>query len=144
MTEYSAQPNYRPDGLTGPASMAKISVMPKRGPYLGMAKAKVPQRRRNYVKAWRLFRKMTVEALAEAADMSQGNLSAIENLRQGYSDESLAKLAHALKTTTGALLNVDPNEGTTGDFWALWGQATADQKSQLAEIARTIVRPKKG
>lgn len=127
--------------------MSETSVMPKRGPYLGTKKDQAPQRRKNlvkqnFVKQWRLFRKMTVEGLAEAADMSQGNLSAIENLRQGYSDESLAALAHALKTTTGALLNVDPSNSATGDFWHMWGQANEDQRTQLAEIAKTIIRPK--
>lgn len=95
------------------------------------------------MKQWRLFREMTVEGLAEAAGMSTGNISAIENRRQGYSDESLAALAAALKTTPGALLTVNPEDGATGDFWHLWDQATDSQRGQLAEIARTIVRPAK-
>lgn len=86
---------------------------------------------------------MTVEGLAEAAEMSTGNISAIENRKQGYSDESLAALAIALKTTTGALLTVNPEDTTTGDFWHIWSQATEAQRGQLADIARTIVQPKK-
>lgn len=84
---------------------------------------------------------MTVEDLAAAADMSTGNISALENRRQGFSDEGLSKLANALATTPAALLSINPKDEPTGDFWHMWGQASVDQRRQLSEIARTIVIP---
>jgi transcriptional regulator with XRE-family HTH domain len=139
MTEYSGQPNLRGERVSPPFGACTVSVMPKRGPYLRDKKTIAPQRRRTFIKEWRLFREMTVEELADKADMSTGNISAIENRRQGYSDDSLARLAEALRTTPGALLTVDPSDPTTGDFWHTWGQASADQRRQLSEIAKTIV-----
>lgn len=120
-----------------------ISGMPKRGPHRGTKKPTPPQWRRTFIKQWRIYRGKTVETLAEEAGLSVGNVSAIENQRQGYSAESLAALADALRTTPGALLTVNPDEEATGDFWHIWGQASEAQRGQLAEIARTLVRPKK-
>jgi transcriptional regulator with XRE-family HTH domain len=117
--------------------------MPKRGPYRKAVKAAPPRWRRNFVKEWRLFRKMTVEKLAEASGLSPGTVSAIENRQQGYSDESLESLSKALKTSRGALLDVNPNQPSSADFFALWDRADEPQRAQLAEIASTIVRPGK-
>ena len=86
---------------------------------------------------------MTVEELAAAADMSTGNISAIENGRQGYSAEGLEKLAHALKTTTGALLTVNPLAGGTGEFWALWERANAKDRETLTIMAERLIGPRK-
>lgn len=82
---------------------------------------------------------MTVEELAEAAGMSTGNISALENRRQGYSDDGLRKLAAALKTTPEALLGVDPLSEGTGDFWPLWERANAKDRQFLTDMAGRLV-----
>ena len=82
---------------------------------------------------------MTVEQLAEAAEMSTGNLSALENRRQGYSAEGLDKLAHALHTTPAALLAVDPLSEGTGEFWQFWERASPKDRVTLTIIAGRIV-----
>lgn len=140
MTEFSAQPNCWPGGLPAACLAGEASVMPKRGPYLKTAKPPAPRWRRNFVKEWRLFRKFTVEKLAETADLSPGTVSAIENRQQGFSDESLESLAKALKTSRGALLDVDPTHPSAVDFWSLWDRADAAERAQLAEIAKAVVR----
>ena len=84
---------------------------------------------------------MTVEELSEAAGMSTGNLSALENRRQGYSDSGLERLAKALKTTTSALLTVDPSSGATGDFWALWERASPKDRETLTIMAGRLIGP---
>lgn len=114
--------------------------MPKKGPYDKRQAAKRTEARLVHLKAWRKFRKLTVAELAEAADMSVGNVSEMENLRQGYSPEGLVKLAKALRTSTGALLMVDPLQPSTESIWFAWERATADQKQKLAEIAQTIIK----
>lgn len=86
---------------------------------------------------------MTVEQLADAAEMSTGNLSAIENRRQGYSPESLERLAHALKTTPGALLTVNPMDETTGDFWPLWERASPEARETLRIMAGRLIGERK-
>jgi len=82
---------------------------------------------------------MTVEELAEAAGMSTGNISALENHRQGHSTEGLEKLAHALKTTPDALLGVDPLSEGTGQFWPLWERASAKDRQFLIDMAGRLV-----
>lgn len=84
---------------------------------------------------------MTVEELAEAAEMSTGNLSALENRRQGHSDAGLNRLAKALKTTPGALLNVNPSSEEAGDFWALWERASPKDRQTLTIMAERLVGP---
>lgn len=140
MTEYSVQPNIREAALSGGGGGPTLPVMPRRGPHRNSAPKAPRKAAKSYLKAWRLFRDLTVEELAEAADMSAANVSAIENQRQGYSPESLEKLAHALKIDTGTLLNVDPN--SAGSIWPLWAGATAREREQLTIIAKTIIKPR--
>lgn len=96
----------------------------------------------NKVKAWRIFRDLTVDELAELSGVSNGQISDIENEVGGYSAESLQKLATALKVDRGTLLTVDPTE--VGAFWPIWEAATPTQREQLTVIAQTIVRVEKG
>lgn len=75
--------------------------------------------------------------------MSTGNLSALENRRQGYSAEGLEKLAHALKTTPGALLTVNPLQTGAGEFWDIWDRASAEDRETLQIMAERLVGPRK-
>lgn len=145
MTEYSVQPNHWRGPLSPERLSTKISGMPKiKGrPHSKKTGPKKPLHPPHFIKEWRIYREMTVAALAEAADMSTGNLSALENRQQGPSDKGLAKLANALKTTPGALLNVDPTEEGTGDFWRMWERASEPQREKIADAAKIILRPDK-
>lgn len=64
-------------------------VMPKRGPYEKRPKIEPPKWRRTFMMEWRKFRGMTQEELAEAVDMSPGQISDLEQGISGYSPESL-------------------------------------------------------
>lgn len=140
MTEYSAATNIRDAALSGAVGGPSIPPMPRRGPHRNSAPKPPRKAAKSYLKAWRLFRDLTVEELAEKAEMSGANVSAMENQKQGYSPESLEKLAHALKIDTGTLLNVDPNGA--GSIWPLWAAATAREREQLTIIAKTIIKPR--
>lgn len=118
--------------------------MPKSGPHLRKPKAPPRQWGKNTIKSWRIFRKLTVEKLAELTGLSTGNISGIENMRQGYSDESLEKLAHALKTTPGALLDVDPLADGPDSFWSLWEKAGPSDQETLRMMANRLVETTKG
>lgn len=142
MTEYSVQPNIRNNALSGVPDGPILPPMPRRGPHRNAAPKPARRAAKTYLKAWRLFRDLTVEELAEKARLSGANVSAIENQKQGYSPESLEALAAALKIDTATLLSVDPNGA--GSFWPLWNQATPTQREQLTDIAKTIIRVEKG
>lgn len=93
----------------------------------------------NYLRAWRSFRKMTQEQLAEKVGTTQHQIAFLENGDRGLSAKWLRRLAPVLDTTPGMLLDHDPAE-LDNDIIDIWAHAGAREKRQLSEIARTIVR----
>jgi transcriptional regulator with XRE-family HTH domain len=91
----------------------------------------------------RLAKFLTVEALAADAGVSTGTISGIENGRLGYSPDTLQALARALKTTVGALFDVDPRGDNGGEIWPLWGRATAHERQRILDHAKGVVGAKK-
>ena len=92
----------------------------------------------NNLKAWREFRKMSQALLAKEADTTQHQIAYLESGERGLSAKWLRKLAPALNTTPGMLLDHDPNTLPTNVI-EIWVNADARQKRQISEIARTIV-----
>jgi transcriptional regulator with XRE-family HTH domain len=113
--------------------------MAKSGPHKPRPKVPPKQWGRNYVKEWRIFREMTVDDLSAATGMSTGNISALENRRQGYSAEGLEKLAKALKTTPAALLGVNPLADGTDSFWLIWEKTSPQDRETLKIMANRLV-----
>lgn len=111
--------------------------MAKSGPHKPSKKT-VVLKGSHFIKEWRIYREMTVAQLAEAAGMSTGNVSALENRRQGYSPEGLEKLAHALKTTATALLEINPLRDDIGSFWPLWQRASKQDREILRNMAERL------
>jgi transcriptional regulator with XRE-family HTH domain len=74
----------------------------------------------NYLEAWRRYRKLSQEELAERVDTTASMISLLENGERGLSAKWLRKLAPALDTTPGHLLEHDPNSLPTDilDIWA--------------------------
>ena len=74
----------------------------------------------NYLRAWREFREMTQEELADKVHTSTNMIHYLETGERGLSAKWLRKLAPALKTTPGHLLEHDPNNVPTDilDIWA--------------------------
>jgi transcriptional regulator with XRE-family HTH domain len=62
----------------------------------------------NFVRAWRKYRKLTQEQLGEAIGTSGSVVSLLERGERPLSDDWLAKLAEALGTTRGTLLDQPP------------------------------------
>lgn len=74
-----------------------------------------------YVKQWRKHRDLTQEQLAERVGMSPPAISQLENNKQGFTGESLARLAQALGCSPAALLGADPLRKDS--FWLLFEDA---------------------
>ena len=68
-----------------------------------------------HLRQWRHHRGMTVAVLAEKAGVSAGTVSGIENGLTGWHNQTLEKLANALKITTGMLLDFNPLKGSLTD-----------------------------
>jgi transcriptional regulator with XRE-family HTH domain len=64
----------------------------------------------NHLRAWREFRGLSQEELAEKVGTAGNVISLLESGERGLSDKWLRKLAPALGTTPGYLLDHDPND----------------------------------
>lgn len=93
----------------------------------------------NYLRAWRLFRKLTQEQLAAEAKTTANMIQYLESGERGLSAKWLRRLAPILDTTPGMILDHDPND-LDSDVIDIWANAGAREKRQLSEIAKTIVR----
>lgn len=93
----------------------------------------------NFLQAWRVFRGLTQAELAEKVGTNQNMIGYLESGERGLSAKWLRKLAPALQTTPGHLLDHDPNE-MSADIFDIWMHADQRQRRQLADIAKTIVR----
>lgn len=93
----------------------------------------------NFLREWRTFRKMSQAELAEAVGTNANMIGYLENGERGLSAKWLRRLAPALKTTPGMLLDHDPAK-LDNDILEIWGQAGEREKRQISEIARTLLR----
>jgi transcriptional regulator with XRE-family HTH domain len=93
----------------------------------------------NYLKAWRLFRGLTQEQLAALVDTNANMIGYLESGERGLSAKWLRRLAPALDTTPGMLLDHDPR-ALDADIIDIWAHAGAREKRQISDIAKTIVR----
>lgn len=102
-----------------------------------VSRFKVRARQRTFFKQWRKYRRLTLEVAAERADMTAGNLSAMERGAQGYTQAGLEALAEAYGCDPGQLLTVDPTQGE--GIWSIWEVAKPADRQKITDIARTIV-----
>lgn len=64
----------------------------------------------NFLQAWRKFRRMTLQELADRVGTTAAVIHHLEQGDRGLSAKWLRKLAPALDTTPGHLLDHDPND----------------------------------
>ena len=93
----------------------------------------------NYLKAWREYRKLTQQELADLVSTNANMIGYLEAGERGLSAKWLRRLAPALDTTPGMLLDHDPAQ-LDADIVDIWTHADKRQQRQLADIAKTIVR----
>ena len=93
----------------------------------------------NFLRAWREFRGMSQAELAEAVDTNQNMIGYLENGERGLSAKWLRRLAPALRTQPGFILEHDPTKLPT-DIVEIWINATASERRQLIDVAKAIVR----
>lgn len=93
----------------------------------------------NYLRQWRMFRKLTQEQLAEMVSTNANMIQYLETGERGLSAKWLRRLAPALGTTPGMLLDHDPQQ-LDSDVIDIWAHADERERRQLSEIAKTLVR----
>lgn len=93
----------------------------------------------NFLRAWRLHRNLTQEQLAEKVGTNANMVQYLESGERGLSAKWLRRLAPALETTPGMILEHDPND-LDADILDIWAHGDLRQKRQLSEIAKALVR----
>lgn len=93
-----------------------------------------PNYHKSYIKQWRLFRQMTQEQLADAAELSLSQLNKVENGTAGFSPKSLYAIAYALGCSPGDLFSINPANDADLVIWDLIRTLSDNDKRQLARI----------
>lgn len=93
----------------------------------------------NYLQAWREFRGMTQTELANAVGSTQNMIGYLEAGERGLSAKWLRRLAPALKTQPGFILEHDPRTLPT-DIVEIWINASDTERRQIVNLAQAIVR----
>lgn len=91
----------------------------------------------NHLRAWRKFRKLTQEQLAEKIGTSKAVIGHLETGRNGLSDKWLSKLAPALGTSPGHLLEHDP-ESLPTDILDIWRDVPLERREEGLELLRIL------
>jgi transcriptional regulator with XRE-family HTH domain len=81
---------------------------------------------------------MSLEVLADTIGMAKGNLSKIERGINPYTQDTIERLATALKVSPAELLSRQP--GTPGELWQLVELANPEQRQQITAVAETLLR----
>lgn len=95
----------------------------------------------NYLRAWMEHRGIKGVELAKRLgnNVTPGMVSDLINSNRALSAKWLRRIAPILDTTPGMLLDHDPTD-VDADIIDMWSSATARQRRQLSEIAKTILR----
>lgn len=93
----------------------------------------------NYLRAWREFRKLSRDQLAEKVGTNTNMILYLETGERGLSAKWLRRLAPALDTTPGMILDHDPND-LDSDVIDIWARAGDRERRQISEIAKTLLR----
>ena len=91
----------------------------------------------NHLRAWREFRHLTQEQLAERVDTAGNVIGLLESGERGLSHKWLLKLAPALGTTPGFLLDHSPYDLDTSFLDAALAVAPED-RPQALQILNTF------
>lgn len=97
----------------------------------------------NYVREWRIHRGLTLAQLAERVGTNANMIGYLEAGDRGLSAKWLRKLAHALETTPGMLLDHDPDV-LEADVVTFFIKANTVQRRQLGDIAKALLRESRG
>lgn len=93
----------------------------------------------NHLKAWMKFRNIKGAALAAAIGITPGMVSDLANSNRALTAKWLRRIAPALNTTPGMLLDHDPND-LDNDIIEIWVNANGEERRQLKSVAQALVK----
>lgn len=93
----------------------------------------------NYLRAWREHRGLSQPELADKVGTSHQVIGYLERGRTQLSAKWLRKLAEALDTTPGHLLEHDPTE-MQADILDIWSHINERDRAQATRVLRSFVK----
>jgi transcriptional regulator with XRE-family HTH domain len=96
-----------------------------------------PSRPAHFLRQWREHRRMTQEDLAGMIGTNASVISLLEDGKRRLSDKWLDRLAPALKTSRGAILDYDPNS-VSNTILEIWASIPESSKPQALDILQTF------
>lgn len=106
--------------------------------WAGLHTANVPDDS-NHLRAWREFRSLSQEELADKVGTTKSVISLLENEKRPLSSKWLRKLAEALDTQPGYILDHDPNE-ISADIFDIWSRIEEGDRDRAARILHTFTK----
>lgn len=91
----------------------------------------------NHLRAWRQFRRMTLEQVGDAIGTTKAVIQQLESGRTALSQKWLNKLAPVFGTTPGFLLDHDPND-IDAAFLDAAMSVPKERRAQAVEILATF------
>ena len=91
----------------------------------------------NFLQAWRKFRRMTLQELADKVGTTAAVIHHLEQGDRGLSAKWLRKLAPALDTTPGHLLDHDPND-LPSDVIDIWGAIAERERPRALRVLESF------
>jgi transcriptional regulator with XRE-family HTH domain len=105
--------------------------------FAGLHTAIMESEDRNYLREWRRFKGMTQEQLAEKVGTTKAVISLLESEQRPLSSKWLRKLADALKTTPGRILDIDPTEASA-EVLDIWDHIATADRPRAVRILRSL------
>lgn len=93
----------------------------------------------NHLRAWRKHNRMTQQELADAIGTAKSVISDLERGVVQLSDKWLRRLAPALKTQPGHILDYDPNE-VDSDIIDIWASIPESEKPTARRVLGSFRR----
>lgn len=93
----------------------------------------------NHLRAWRKHNRMTQQELADAVGTAKSVISDLERSVVQLSDKWLRRLAPALKTQPGYILDHDPSDLDT-DIINIWAHIDVVDREQAARVLRSFMK----
>ena len=92
---------------------------------------------RNYLKQWRKKAGLTQQELADKVETTKSVISLLESEERPLSAKWLRKLADALGTTPGRILDVNPEEANA-DVLDIWDHIRAKDRATAIRVLRSL------
>ncbi|WP_260398572.1 helix-turn-helix domain-containing protein [Brevundimonas bullata] len=93
----------------------------------------------NHLAAWRTFRHMTQEELADIVGCSVASIGHWETGARRLTDKWLPQLAEALNTSVGYIMQHDP-ENLPTDILDIWADIPTESRAQALKVLESFKR----